>query len=329
VKLKLSAIPDDKPVRLTVELPAAVHRDLMAYAEVLGRLSGQAVEPAKLVAPMLARFMSTDRAFASAPRKANDKVIPRIRMDRGEFRDDVLFGRCRFAFTKTRAGLSSSSHQNVLNRSVASQHRTLDGNYPRNDVARVALLVRLTSILNSQPAGLGQTAIDSEHQCLAEETESARTSNLFAATSTRLKIVNSTATNGAAAPPTSAQMERLDNGVKCPFHFTVGLNACKKLPSHHQDSSAVDLSSFQLGEYLVDIVKLALVYFDSDLALGCKCYCFCEIFTTAHDRAADGYTVEGRSPRPAPEGTSTNMSPASDAERGVEWSFGRKLDLGL
>jgi hypothetical protein len=68
-KLKLSALPDDKPVKLTVELPAAVHRDLVAYAEVLGRVTDGAVEPAKLVAPMLARFMSTDRAFLRARRE--------------------------------------------------------------------------------------------------------------------------------------------------------------------------------------------------------------------------------------------------------------------
>ena len=68
-KLKLSAVPDDKPVKLTVELPAAVHRDLVAYAEVLGGETGQAVEPAKLVAPMLERFMSTDRAFSRARRE--------------------------------------------------------------------------------------------------------------------------------------------------------------------------------------------------------------------------------------------------------------------
>ena len=68
-KLKLSALPDDKPVKLTIELPAAVHRDLVAYAEVLGGETGQAVEPAKLVAPMLARFMSTDRAFLRARRE--------------------------------------------------------------------------------------------------------------------------------------------------------------------------------------------------------------------------------------------------------------------
>jgi len=62
-KLKLSAIPDDKAVKLTVELTAAVHRDLVAYGEVLGREMGKPVEPAKLVPAMLARFMSTDRAF--------------------------------------------------------------------------------------------------------------------------------------------------------------------------------------------------------------------------------------------------------------------------
>jgi hypothetical protein len=72
-KLKLSAVPDDKPVKLTVELPAPVHRDLVAYAEVLGRETGQALEPAKLIAPMLARFMSTDRAFLQARRKKQEK----------------------------------------------------------------------------------------------------------------------------------------------------------------------------------------------------------------------------------------------------------------
>jgi hypothetical protein len=63
-KLKLTAIEDDKPVRLTVELPAAVHRDLISYGQALGRETGQgAIGPVKLIAPMLARFMATDRAF--------------------------------------------------------------------------------------------------------------------------------------------------------------------------------------------------------------------------------------------------------------------------
>lgn len=67
-RLKLGAIVDDKPVRLTVELPAVVHRDLVVYAEALAAERGHATEPVKLIAPMLARFMATDRAFAKARR---------------------------------------------------------------------------------------------------------------------------------------------------------------------------------------------------------------------------------------------------------------------
>ena len=67
-KLKLSAIPDDKPVKITVELPAAVHRDLVAYAQILARTAGDAAppDPAKLVAPMVQRFMATDKGFRKA-----------------------------------------------------------------------------------------------------------------------------------------------------------------------------------------------------------------------------------------------------------------------
>ena len=70
-KLKLGVIADDKPVKLTVELAAALHRDLVAYGQALAGETGQGtVEPAKLIAPMLARFMATDRAFLKA-RRAN------------------------------------------------------------------------------------------------------------------------------------------------------------------------------------------------------------------------------------------------------------------
>ena len=68
-KLKLGAIADDKSVKLTIELPASVHRDLLAYAEVLVGETGQSLsEPTKLIAPMLARFMATDRVFAKIRR---------------------------------------------------------------------------------------------------------------------------------------------------------------------------------------------------------------------------------------------------------------------
>ena len=71
-KLKLSAIPDDKPVKLTIELPAAVHHDLVAYGEVLGQETGKSVEVVKLIPAMLARFMSTDRAFLRARRERQE-----------------------------------------------------------------------------------------------------------------------------------------------------------------------------------------------------------------------------------------------------------------
>jgi hypothetical protein len=77
-KLKLGTILDDRPVKMTVELPAALHRELVAYGETLGRETGQAsIEPAKLIGPMLARFIETDRAFAKLRRAkpGSDKAL--------------------------------------------------------------------------------------------------------------------------------------------------------------------------------------------------------------------------------------------------------------
>lgn len=63
-KLKLGPLADDRPVKLAVELPATVHRDLMAYAAALAaETGGPPAAPEKLVAPMLARFMESDRGF--------------------------------------------------------------------------------------------------------------------------------------------------------------------------------------------------------------------------------------------------------------------------
>jgi hypothetical protein len=75
-KLKLSAIEDDKPVRMTIELPAALHRDLVAYAQALAHETArEALEPAKLIAPMLARFMATDRVFAKSRRAGQPPMV--------------------------------------------------------------------------------------------------------------------------------------------------------------------------------------------------------------------------------------------------------------
>jgi hypothetical protein len=63
-KLKLGALEDDTPVKVTLDLPAGVHRDLLAYAQMhAAQTGGKPAEPARLAPKMLERFMATDRAF--------------------------------------------------------------------------------------------------------------------------------------------------------------------------------------------------------------------------------------------------------------------------
>ncbi len=59
-------VQDERPVKLSVALSAALHRDLVAYAEILSRESGKPIEASKLIAPMLEKFIASDREFAKA-----------------------------------------------------------------------------------------------------------------------------------------------------------------------------------------------------------------------------------------------------------------------
>jgi hypothetical protein len=65
-KLKLGPLADDKSVKLTVEVSAAVYRDLVAYAEALALETGQ---------PVIERFMASDRGFANARRSLSQKQL--------------------------------------------------------------------------------------------------------------------------------------------------------------------------------------------------------------------------------------------------------------
>lgn len=64
--LKLAGLQDDTPVKMTIELPADIHRDLVLYAEVLSGDGERTYAPAQLIGPMLNRFMATDRSFVAA-----------------------------------------------------------------------------------------------------------------------------------------------------------------------------------------------------------------------------------------------------------------------
>lgn len=67
-KLKLGPLSDDKPIKLTVEVPAELHRSLVDYGRLLAGAGGSPVEPMRLIVPMLERFIATDRGFAKARR---------------------------------------------------------------------------------------------------------------------------------------------------------------------------------------------------------------------------------------------------------------------
>lgn len=64
-RLRLGPIGDDKPIKISVDLPAAIHRDLLSYAEAHANENGLGTPlPIELViGPMLEKFMASDRGF--------------------------------------------------------------------------------------------------------------------------------------------------------------------------------------------------------------------------------------------------------------------------
>jgi hypothetical protein len=64
-KLKLGPVETDKPVRVSIRMPAPVYRNLLAYAEALATATKQEpLKPDKIIPAMVEHFMATDRGFA-------------------------------------------------------------------------------------------------------------------------------------------------------------------------------------------------------------------------------------------------------------------------
>lgn len=71
-KLRLGPIEEDKPVKVTVEIPGALMRDLGDYAVIHAKLTGLAspLPPERLIAPMIERFIGADREFGKQRRRS-------------------------------------------------------------------------------------------------------------------------------------------------------------------------------------------------------------------------------------------------------------------
>lgn len=71
-KLRLGPIVDDKPVKVTIEIDSGLLRDLGDYARVHAKANNlpEPMSPEKLIAPMVARFMASDREFGKLRRRS-------------------------------------------------------------------------------------------------------------------------------------------------------------------------------------------------------------------------------------------------------------------
>lgn len=70
-RLTMDDLTDEKPVRLTIELSARLHRELLAYAIAVNRGNAQGAPSAeRLIPPMIERFIATDRSF-TRPRRSD------------------------------------------------------------------------------------------------------------------------------------------------------------------------------------------------------------------------------------------------------------------
>jgi Uncharacterized conserved small protein len=71
-KLRLGPIIEEKPVKITIELSGSLYRDLGDYARAHAKETElpDPLPPERLIAPMIERFIASDRGFARARRNS-------------------------------------------------------------------------------------------------------------------------------------------------------------------------------------------------------------------------------------------------------------------
>jgi len=71
-KLRLGPVAEEKPVKLTLELPGGLMRDVLDYARVHARLNAleAALPPERILPAMIDRFIAGDREFSKQRRRA-------------------------------------------------------------------------------------------------------------------------------------------------------------------------------------------------------------------------------------------------------------------
>jgi hypothetical protein len=72
--LKLTKLPDRKPVRITVKVDPELNRSLERYAALYGEVYGETESVATLIPFMLERFLNEDRAFTKASKRDGAEI---------------------------------------------------------------------------------------------------------------------------------------------------------------------------------------------------------------------------------------------------------------
>jgi hypothetical protein len=73
--LKLAKLPDQTPVKLSIQITPALHQTLVAYAALYADAYKHEARVEELIPAMLVNFLSSDREFAKTQRDGNN---PRV-----------------------------------------------------------------------------------------------------------------------------------------------------------------------------------------------------------------------------------------------------------